>query len=231
MPKTARAERAAPTPASPARHELAEILLDLRDAERKAAAARAPVARLEAEIALEAAARARLAALDTDYAARMAAWAGSGTGAAPDPNLKARQEAKGALHAATLKAEAAREALARLRDDITAADAKLGGARARIKPAVAGVLREEGGWLLAEYWRRYADLEEVRRDLAALDQVLLTDFPTTHTPTGRTIVDWLSPDKLSAPAALRAVDSACAELAGVRELTAYWREKAGELGR
>jgi hypothetical protein len=228
MPKTAHAERAAPSLAhvTPARHELAEIVLDLHDAERKASAARAPVERLEAEIALEAAARARLAALDADYTARMAEWADSGIGAAPDPNLKARQEALGALHAATLKAGAARDALARLRDDIAAADAQVGDARARIKPAVAAVLREEGGWLVAEYWRRYAELEEVRRDLAALDQILLSDFPIIHAATGRTIVHWISPDKLSAAAAQRAIADACAGLAGSASLADRWREKA-----
>jgi hypothetical protein len=233
MPKTARAEHTAPlpVPTSPARHDLAEMLLDMRDAERKAQAARVPVARLEAEIAGEAEARAQLEALDTDYAARMAAWAGSGAGNAPDPNLEARRVAKNALDAATLRADAARGALAAVRETIAAADARAGDSHERIRPAVAGVLREEGRWMIAEYWRRYAELEQVRRELAALDQVLLTDFPLTHAPTGQTIVDWISPDKLPAQAALRAIDTACANLDGVQDFTRHWREKAAELAR
>jgi hypothetical protein len=222
---------AEPAPASPARHDLAEALLDLRAAERKAAQARAPVARLEAEIAGETTARRKLEAIDADYAARMAAWAAGGSGAAPTPNIGARHAAQSALDAAQLKADAARGALSAVQAAIAAADATVGAARAMIKPAVANVLREDGGWMAAEYWRRYGELEEIRRDLAALDQVLLTDFPISHAPTGRTIIDWISPEKLPGQAALKAIDAACAELAGVQDFTRRWREKAEELGR
>ena len=231
MPKPARAEGAAPlpAPASPARDALNAALQDLRDAERTASAARAPVARLEAEIAGEAAALARLDALDADYAARMSAWAEGGAGTAPAPKLAERREAQDTANTAALKADAARGALAAVRETIAAADTRVGAARERIRPAVAAVLREEGGWIVAEYWRRHADLEQVKRELAALDQVLLTDFPIAHAPTGRTIVEWISPDKLPAQAALQAIDAACAGLEGVQDFARHWREKAEEL--
>jgi hypothetical protein len=105
----------------------------------------------------------------------------------------------------------------------------VGELRARIQPAVATVLREEGTWLAAEYWRRYTELEQVRRELTALDQVLIADFPIIHAPTGRTIVKWLSPVKLSAPDALDAAEAACVTLDDVAALTRVWRVKAEAL--
>ncbi len=220
-------------PRSPARHDLAELLLDLRDGERKAVAARAPMARLEAEIADETAARIRLNALDESYAARIADWAGhdADPAGAPAPDLEARRVAEAALTAATLKAQAARAALAAVRQAVAQADARVGEIRARAGDAVAAVLREEGRWLAAEYWRRYADLEQARRELTALDQVLIAEFPIVHAPTGRVIVDWLSPVKLSAPDALNAAEAACAGLDGVEELARGWRAKADALLR
>lgn len=240
MSKAARAITAVPSverppqsskQTSPARHDLAEAVLDLRDAERKAAAAREPLARLEAKVAGEAAARGPLSELDANYAIRMAEWAAAGADAAPEPNQGERQAAEAALNAAALTAEAARRALIQLRQTIAEADAQVGDARARIKPAVARVLREEGGWLAAEYWRRYADLEQVRRELTALDQVLIADFPIIHEPTGRMIVNWISPVKQSADAALDAAETACAGLDGVEEFARYWRAKAEDLMR
>ena len=125
LAKPAQQQQASPadtkSAASPARHDLAELKMDLRDAERAALAARAPVARLEAEIADEAAARALLAELDGDYAARIAEWAASGSapGAAPEPRGD-RHEAEATLEAAALKAEAARNALSAVRQRIAA---------------------------------------------------------------------------------------------------------------
>jgi hypothetical protein len=230
------ASDAAP-PHSPARHDLAELLLDLRDAERNALAARAPAARLEGEIAGETAAQALLDGLDADYAARVAAWATEtpgGDGAAaepapPKPEGDARREAEAALAAAKYRATASRVALFNLRRTVADADARVGELRARIQPAVATVLREEGTWLAAEYWRRYTELEQVRRELTALDQVLIADFPIIHAPTGRTIVKWLSPVKLSAPDALDAAEAACVTLDDVAALTRVWRVKAEAL--
>lgn len=222
--------RDTPQPGSAARHDLAELAMDLRDAERAALAARAPLARLEAEIADEAAARALLAELDGDYAARIAAWAaaGSESGAAPEPRAD-RREAEAALAVAALKAEAARSALATVRQAIAEADARVGEIRARARPAVAAVLREEGAWLAAEYWRRYADLEQVRRELTALDEVLVADFPLIHAATGRTVIEWLSPAKLPAQAALDAAEAACVTLDDVAACARVWRAKAEEL--
>jgi hypothetical protein len=216
--------------ASRTRHDLAELKMDLREAERAALAARAPVARLEAEIADEAAARDLLAELDADYAARIAAWAASGSdpGAAPEPRAD-RPEAEAALATASLRAEAARTVLAAARQAIAEADARVGALKARARPAVAAVLREEGAWLVAEYWRRYADLEQVRRELTALDEVLIAEFPVIHAPTGRTVVEWLSPAKLPAAAALDAAEAACAGLDHVPEFARYWRARAEEL--
>jgi len=242
MSKAARAIAAVPSVAkpwqpakqtSPARHDLAEAMLDLRDAERKAEAARMPLARLETKIADAAAARGPLTELDARYAIRMAEWAAGGADAAPvpEPDLAGRQDAEATLNAASLTAEAARRALTQLRQTIAEADAQLGDARARIKPAAARVLREEGSWLAAEYWRRYADLEQVRRELTALDQVLIDDFPIIHEPTGRMVVHWLSPVKLAADAALAAAETACAGLDGVTEFARYWRAKAEDLMR
>ncbi len=194
-------------------------------------AARAPVARLEAEIADEAAARALLDELDGGYAARIAAWANGEAGAAPEPVLDTRREAEVTLKAATLKAEAARDALTAVRHAVQVTDARVGELKARIGPAVAAALREEGAWLAAEYWRRYAELEQVRREVSALDQVLIADFPTIHAPTGRVIVQWLSPVKLSAADALDAAEAACAGLDDVARLTRDWRTKADALAR
>ena len=80
-----------------------------------------------------------------------------------------------------------------------------------LSPAEA--LRAEGGRLVQHYWRAFADLERLRRKLAALDRVLLADYPLIHTPTGLRIVQWVSPERLSAPDAIRQVDQACAQLA------------------
>jgi hypothetical protein len=237
MPKHARFLTAVPSVdrppprTSPPRHDLAAALLDLRDAERKATTAREPLARLEAEIADEAAARALLDEVDAHYGARMAEWGDTDMGNAPEPDLAAWHEAQAALTAATLKAEAARIALTAARQTIAEADARAGAARARIKPAVAAALRAEGAWLTAEYWRRYADLEQVRRELTALDEVLIADFPTIHAPTGRLIVNWISPVKQSAADALDKAEAACAGMDGVSDFARFWRAKAEELGR
>jgi len=236
LAKPAQQQQASPadtkSAASPARHDLAELKMDLRDAERAALAARAPVARLEAEIADEAAARALLTELDGDYAARIAEWAASGSapGAAPEPRAD-RHEAEATLEAAALKAEAARNALSAVRQRIAAADARVGEIRASVRPAVAVALREEGAWLAAGYWRRYADLEQVRRELTALDEILIADFPIVHGPTGRTVIEWLSPAKLSATAALDAAEEACAGLDDTAEYGRFRRARAAELER
>jgi len=236
MPPASTATDGTAPSGSRTRHDLAELKMDLRVAERAALAARAPVARLEAEIAEEDVARALLAELDADYAARIAAWAAlgpdhdDGPGAAPEPRAD-RRDAEAALDAAALKAEAARSALALARQAIATADARVGELKARTRPAVAAALREEGAWLAAEYWRRYAELEQVRRELTALDQVLIADFPLIHAPTGRTVVEWLSPVKLPAQAALDAAEAACDGLDDVAEFARYWRVRAEELAR
>jgi hypothetical protein len=229
MSKTIRPELQPPV--SPARRALADALAELRAAERAVETARAPVPRLEAELAAEAAALGALERLDADYARRMAVWAEQGRGDPPAPAVEARRQAQAALDAARLKGQAARNALAALESGLAEADRRLGEATGRVKPAVAAALREEGDWLVAEYWRRHADLELVRRELAALDQVLLTDFPLTHAPTGRAIVEWVSPDRQSASAQARAVDAACNGLDGVQYFIGTWRRKAEMLTR
>jgi hypothetical protein len=69
----------------------------------------------------------------------------------------------------------------------------------------------------------------VRRELEALDSVLIADFPITHAATGRPVVDWLSPAKLSAPAALNAAEAACADAGTVETFAQGWRAKVAEL--
>jgi hypothetical protein len=94
------------------------------------------------------------------------------------------------------------------------------------RPASPGeALRVEGARLVAHYWRAFAELERLRRKLAALDRVLMADYPLIHTPTGLRIVDWVSPERLSAPEAIRKVDEACAHLGSVEDLMAAWRAR------
>jgi hypothetical protein len=210
-------------PISHARHNLAEALLDVKAAQKRHAAAREPLARLEAEIAAADAASARLSAMDADYAARMAAWAQTGQGPAPEPSNRE------APTAAAQKGEAARRAMTGAAQAIAEAARQVAVAEARIAPAIAAVLREDGAALTAEYWRRYGALERVRRELEALDSVLIADFPITHAATGRPVADWLSPAKLSAPAALNAAEAACAGAGTVETFAQGWRLKAAEL--
>jgi hypothetical protein len=214
MPKT--------NPTSTARHDLAEALLDVKATQKRHAAAREPLARLEAEIAAADAAAAGLSAMDADYAARMAAWAQTGQGPAPEP--AARTTAAGSQ-----KGDAARRAMTAAVQAIAEAARHVAEAEARIAPAIAAVLREDGAALAAEYWRRYGALERVRRELEALDSVLIADFPITHAATGRPVVDFLSPTKLSAPAALNAAEAACAGAGAVEAFAQGWRAKAAEL--
>ncbi len=221
MPKSVSTIEARPI--SHARHDLAEVLLDVKAAQKRHAAAREPLARLEAEIAAADAARAHLAALDADYTDRMAAWAKTGQGPAPEPDDRE------APTAAAIKGEAARRAMAAAAQAIAEAARQVAEAEARIAPAIAAVLREDGAALTAEYWRRYGALERVRRELEALDSVLIADFPITHAATGRPVVDFLSPAKLSAPAALNAAEAACADAGIVETFAQGWRLKAAEL--
>jgi hypothetical protein len=215
MPKT--------NPTSTARHDLAEALLDVKATQKRHAAAREPLARLEAEIAAADAAAAGLSAMDADYAARMAAWATTGQGPAPEP---ADREAPAT---AAIKGDAARRAMTGTAQAIAKAARQVAEAEARIAPAIAAVLREDGAALTAEYWRRYGALERVRRELEALDSVLIADFPMTHAATGRPVVDWISPAKLSAPAALNAAETACVNAGTVEAFAQGWRAKAAEL--
>jgi len=210
-------------PISPARHDLAEALLDVKAAQKRHAAAREPLARLEAEIAAADAAAADLSARNAEYADRMAAWAKTGQGPAPDPDDRE------APTDAALKGEAARRAMTGAAQAIADAARQAAEAEARIVPAIAAVLREDGAALAAEYWRLYGALERVRRELEALDSVLIADFPITHAATGRPVVDFLSPAKLSAPAALNAAESACADAGAVEEFARTWRAKAAQL--
>jgi len=62
--------------------------------------------------------------------------------------------------------------------------------------------------------RRYADLEQVRRKLTALDEVPIAEFPTIHAPTGRVTVRWPLPVKLSAAEAAGAGLDDVARLTG-----------------
>ena len=216
-------------PDSPARRDLARALQALRIAEQAHAATTEPIARLEAEIEAETAARARLARLDAAHADRMVAWAATPAAPPPEPDQAARQEAEAALAKASAGAEAARTALQRWRREADQAAGRVAAAAARIRPAVAAVLREDGAVLVTDYWRHWAALEQTRRDLAALDQLLIDDFPLTHTPTGRRVVDYLSPDRRSATDWLRATKSASNTLTPTPEAAARWRTRAAEL--
>lgn len=96
-----------------------------------------------------------------------------------------------------------------------------------VRPASpAGALRAEGSRLARDYWRVFAELERLRRNLAAIDRVLMADYPLIHTPTGLRIVAWVSPERLSAPEVIRKVDRACAHLGSVENLMAAWRARA-----
>lgn len=216
-------------PASLARRALDAALSDLREAERLGRAAREPIARLEAEIGAELPAAAALQALEAADAAAIAEWARTGDGPAPEPRIRERQEAAATLALAQMRASAAGVALAAARATAAEADGRCASARDRLKPAVGRVLREDGARLAADYWRRYAELDHVRRALIALDRVLNDDFPVIHEATGRPIIAFLSPDKLSAPEAMRAIDQACAGLASVETFTRDWRTKAAGL--
>jgi hypothetical protein len=201
----------------------------LAAAERHVRDARRPIARLEAEIAGAAAAEAALAELDAADAAAMAAWAETGQGAAPAPAIERRRAAETALAAARARADAARRALPAAQDAADAAARRLGGAQAAIAPAVAAVLRAEGAALCDRYWRGAAEQERLRRELAALDQVLIAAFPIVHAATGRTIVEYLSPDRIAAPAAMRAITAACATLDPPETCQRAWRDRAATL--
>jgi hypothetical protein len=220
MPKTA---RAAPPEAQPstARGDLDRLRRELDAAETRAAAAARPVARLETELAAIAVRHAEAAEAGRAYALAMAEWATTGQGAAPEPPAIA--EPKGA------EREATETALAIARRGLEAAEADRALAQSRIAPAVAGVLREDGARLAADYWRRWGEIERIRRELAALDQVLAADFPIIHGPTGRTILEFVSPEKLSAPAAMRAIEAATAGLPGLPDLIRAWRDAAAAL--
>ena len=216
-----------PKPApSAARQALSDLRQNLKAAEQCVDTARAPIARLEAEITAGEVAQARLAVIRCRHAQRMAEWSETGRGAAPDP---ASDEDTATLAAATARADAARAALYPARQRVDAAEHDLAVQATGLKPAIAQILREAGAALAAEYWRRAADIERLRRDLAALDQLLAADFPIVHAPTGRSILRFVSPEKQSAPDTMRAFAAACADIPATARFLAAWREKAAEL--
>jgi len=232
MPKPARSAPPAQKPAtlpSPARQALDAVFRDLREAEAGSRAAREPVDRLAAEIDCELPAAAVLQALEAEDAAAMAEWARCGAGPAPEPRQQERQDAAARLALMQMKAGAAAGALPAVRAAAADAEQALAVARERIGPAVAQVLREDGARLALEYWRRYAALELIRRELAGLDQVLAADFPSIHAATGLPVTDWISPDKLSAPDAMRAIDRATTSLAPIEAFAADWKARAAGL--
>jgi hypothetical protein len=225
MPKS----QPAPQPeAVLARLDLARLRQAVRDAERRVEDARAPVARLQAEVAAAEAAEAEACQAARHYADRLAAWAESGQGASPvlDAAASGAATEPPALEA---RVEAARAAHAAVRGRLAAAELDLAAHRARLAPAITRVLRADGAALADEYWRRMADLEALRRNLAALDRLLESDYPHTHGPTGRPIVDPVSPDRHAAPARARAMAAACAGLATTAEFLATWRQSAATL--
>jgi hypothetical protein len=232
LPRPAATPRTVPeSEVSPAGEALNTALAGLRAAERAAEAAARPVTRLEALIADEAAAEALMAELDAGAAAAMAKWAETGQGAAPEPFAGERKAAESALAAARIAADAARHALTAARQTAAGAGRDLDAARARIAPAVASALREDGARLRDHYWRLAAELEGVRRRLAALDQVLIADFPVVHAQTGRTVVAWMSPDRIPAAEAMRALTAACAGLDSPDACKRAWRAQAGRLAQ
>jgi hypothetical protein len=129
----------------------------------------------------------------------------------------------------------ARAALSALRRDIEAAAPESNAAQTaaalhlRLPGAVAAVLREDGAARVAEYWRLYARLEGLRRDLAAFDQVMLADFPVIHPATGRPVPEFLAPERLSASRALAAATQASSGLPGVADFARAWRDAAAAL--
>jgi hypothetical protein len=210
-------------PQSPARAELTRLRQELRAAGRAVAAAKPPVARLESVIAAAEAARARQAQSDLGLAQRLADWAESGISpepAAPDKPRPAPDASKAA---------AAQTALAAARQRLAEAESARASLAQRLPPAIAAVLREDGAARVAAYWRHYAGLESLRRELAALDQVLLADFPVSHPATGRPILDFVSPDKLSASDAMRAAKAACVAVPAFNDFTRAWRDSAAAL--
>jgi hypothetical protein len=222
MPKPARPQTQ--DVPSKARLDLAQLRQDIGAAEDRVAAAARPVARLEAQIAAIDAADARAAETAREYALRLAEWAEAGQGDAPEP---ADPAAGGA--GAARKAEAARTALDAARRGLESAERDLALLCGRVRPAVAAILREDGAALAAGWWRCRGQLERLGRQLAALDHVLAADFPTLHGPTGRPVVAFVSPEKLSAPDAMRALAATTADLPPLPALIQSWRETAAGL--
>jgi uncharacterized protein YjiS (DUF1127 family) len=227
-------QRAAAPAESPARAALARVVAALAEANAARDVFAGPIRRLEAEIAAEPAARQRLAALDAAGAEALEAWAVAGSGSPPvgDPpacDPAERRDAEAALGRAEASAGVARAALARLAGQAAEAASRAADAAAAISPAVAAVLREDGARLAADYWRAWAEMERLRRELAALDQVLLTDFPVIHPETRRALATWLSPEKLPAREARLAADAALAAVIPFDAALTAWRTRAAQL--
>jgi hypothetical protein len=108
-----------------------------------------------------------LAALDAAESAAMDAWARSGDGVeAPLPDVAARAELNLKLADARAKAESARRAEGGLQAEAARERAKLGPIELAIGEAVAEVLAEEAGDLIADF------LESQRATAAKADQIL-----------------------------------------------------------
>lgn len=228
MSKPIRQNQTAAGPMSPAQAELDALKRALNEAVRAVRTARAPVRRLRDEAAAPLAARTRLADFDRQEADAMAAWATAGKGPAPAP-ADGRADFTLELAQAERRGQAAQAALAAAETALAAAEAAEAAARARIRPAVADCLREQGRALAEDYWRRAAALEHVRRELAALDAMLAADFPTKDTTTGRPTLTWLSPDCQSAAECARAAAAAATDLPSPAALAQAWRTRAAEL--
>lgn len=154
--------------ASPARQRLASLTAARDEISAAIDRATAALDRLISAQACQVPVVAELARLDTAESAAMAAWARRGREGddAPTPDVAAREELNRKLTDARAKAESARRAEGGLRDEVARESVKLAPIGLAINEALAEVVAEEAGDLIAGF------LESQRATAAKADQIL-----------------------------------------------------------
>jgi hypothetical protein len=135
---------------SPSRDRLAECHAAKAEAEAKVATIRSSIERLAGHEAEVAAAEQALARIDAEESQATLAWAKSGAGDAPTPDVDRRDEIDRALAVARSQAKAAAAARASLTAELEAATRPLHDIEAWTKVAIPLIVMEEAEGLMAD---------------------------------------------------------------------------------
>jgi hypothetical protein len=158
---------------SPLRSRLAECITARQDAYARVAGIQSSLARLADHEAAVAEAERSLAELDAAEASATLAWAKSGDGTAPAPNVESRESISKALATARAQAKAAAGARASLSAEEAAEASKLPAIESWTRSTIAMIVLEEAESLLPELIEAQRQVSARKERLAQIAKFVL----------------------------------------------------------